>query len=620
MTYGYWGKILRINLNTGHSVFETISEDTMRKYIGGSGLGAKFLIEETGPDTDPLGPDNILIVMTGPFTGTRAPNGGRYQVTTKSPLTGSLGEANSGGTFGTKLKYTGIDGLILAGKADTPVHILIIDDDVIISDASDLWGKNTFEIADIMDERYGKKQETICIGPAGENMVKFACIMGEGRDARTPGRTGTGAVMGSKNVKAITVLGTKQPQTAHPEELRKAIVKWSKTLAQNSPGMRKYGTGEAVEFIEACGDLPIQNWRSGKMPTCGQISGITMTESGLLKKSYSCAQCTIGCGRVVEIKEGPYACEPQGGPEYETIGMLGSNLMVDDLEVIQMGNSICNKMGMDTISAGAAVAFAMEAFETGIITEEQINGRKIRWGNAEDIRWLLNAIATRESIGDTLAEGTKKAGMILGGIAPEFSVDVKGLEFPAHDPRAGSTIALQYATSTRGACHCNANTHPIALTRQTSGHGFMPPQKYDPYDFGEDTVNLTINYQDANAMMDSMTICKFAMYSLDMDFLEAYLSLFRFICGWNMDRDEFMVTGKRIVTLKRAYQVKCGVTRKDDRLPPRMTRRRKDGGMGDHVPKVEPMLDLYYEARGWDLYGRPTKKTLEELSLEWITI
>lgn len=617
MANGYWGKILRIDLASGRISYEKLNKKDMRLYIGGSGLGAKYLMEETGAETDPLGPDNILAFMTGPFTGTRAPNGGRYQVTTKSPLTGGLGEANSGGSFGPKLKFTGVDGLILKGKAEKPVHILIEDDKVTINNAEELWGKDTFEIADIMTERYGRKQETVCIGPAGENLVKYACIMGDGRDARTPGRTGTGAVMGSKNVKAITVLGTLKPEVAKPEELRKTITAWSKKMAENSPGMRKYGTGEAVEFIEAAGDLPIKNWSEGQMATCGQISGITMTESGLLTKSYFCSQCTIGCGRVVEIKEGPFACEEQGGPEYETIGMLGSNLLVDNLEVIQMGNSICNRMGMDTISAGSAVAFAMEAFETGVITEEMMDGHKARWGNADDIRYILNSIARRDGIGDLLAEGTKAAGKKLGGIAEEFSVDVKGLEFPAHDARAGSTIALQYATSTRGACHCNANTHPIALTGETSGHGFIPAQKYDPTDFGEDTVNLTINYQDANAMMDSMTICKFAMYTLDTDFMEAYLTLFNQICGWDMSKDEFLESGARIVTLKRAYQVKCGVSRKDDRLPPRMTKRRINGGMGDHVPKVEPMLDLYYETRGWDIYGRPTAETLDKLSLGW---
>ncbi|MDC7227747.1 MAG: aldehyde ferredoxin oxidoreductase family protein [Spirochaetales bacterium] len=618
MAYGYWGKVLRINLTTGKVSYEKIEEDIMRTYIGGSGLGAKFLIEETDGDTDPLGPDNILAFMTGPFTGTRTPNGGRFQVTAKSPLTGGLGEANSGGTFGPKLKYTGVDGLILCGRSDKPVHIFIDDNEVKINDAAELWGKDTFEIADIMTERYGKKQETACIGPAGENLVKFACIMHDGREARTPARTGLGAVMGSKNVKAITVLGTQRPETAMPEEFRQSMIKWAKTLSENSPGMRKYGTGEAVEFIEAAGDLPIKNWKEGQLATCGQISGVTMTESGLLKKSYSCAQCTIGCGRVVEIKEGPYACEEQGGPEYETIGCLGSNLMVDDLEVIQMGNSLCNKLGMDTISTGGAIAFAMEAFEEGVLTEEELGGRKIRWGEAEDIRWLIEAIAAREGIGDILAEGARAAGKRLGGIAEEFAVEVKGLEFPAHDPRAGSTIALQYATSTRGACHCNSNTHPIALTGETSGHGFMPPQKYDPRDFGEDTVNLTINYQDANAMMDSMPICKFAMYSLDTEFLGAYLTLIKQVAGWDMDKDEFMEAGRRIVTLKRAYQVKCGVSRKDDRLPPRMSKRRMNGGMADHVPKVEPMLDLYYEARGWDTYGRPTTETLKKLSLEWI--
>ncbi|MDC7234698.1 MAG: aldehyde ferredoxin oxidoreductase family protein [Spirochaetales bacterium] len=618
MTGGYWGKTLRINLTTKEITNESFSDDVLRKYIGGSGLGAYVVARETGADTDPLGPENVLCVMSGPFAGTRAPNGGRYQVVTKSPLTGLLGEGNSGGTFSTKMKYAGIDGIIFTGASDNPVHIVVDNGKVSIEDAGDLWGMDTFELDDVMTERYGKKQCTLSIGPAGENLVKFAAIMNDGKDGRAAARTGMAAVMGSKKVKSITVLGNMKPEVADPEGLREIVKKWSKALAERSEGMRKYGTGEAVEFIEATGDLPVKNWAEGQLPTCGQISGITMTESGLLKKSYFCGQCTIGCGRVVEIKEGPYACEEQAGPEYETIGTLGSNLMVDDLEVIQMGNSICNKMGLDTISAGGAVAFAMEAYEAGVLTKEMLGGKEARWGNAEDIRWLLYAIARREGIGDLLAEGTKAAGQKLGGMAPEFAVEVKGLEFPAHDPRAGSTMALAYATSTRGACHLNANTHPTALTGGTSGHGFYKETEYDRFDFGDATVELTRVYQDANAMMDSMTICKFAMETLGADFMGAYNELFKAICGWDMTTEEFLESGERIVNLKRAFQVRCGVSRKDDRLPPRMTKRRVNGGAGDHVPKVEPMLDLYYDNRGWDMYGRPTKETLERLDLSWV--
>lgn len=618
MAGGYCGKVLRINMTTGEISHQTFDEDTLRKYIGGSGLGAKILAEETDEKTDPLGPDNILAIMSGPFAGTRAPNGGRYQVVAKSPLTGHFGEGNSGGTFSTKLKHTGFDGIVLKGASDKPVCIVVKDGEASIEDAADLWGKDTFETDAIMTEKYGKKQGTLCIGPAGENLVKCSCIMNDGKDARTPARTGLGAVMGSKKVKAVTVIGNGEVEVADPEALKETVKKWSKILADNSPGMRKYGTGEAVEFIESTGDLPIKNWSQGQLATCGQISGITMTESGLLKKSYFCAQCTIGCGRIVEIEKGPFACEEQGGPEYETMGMLGSNLLVDDLQVIQMGNSICNKMGMDTISAGSAVAFAMEAYEAGVLTKEMMDDHEARWGNADDIKYLLNAIALREGIGDLLAEGTRTAAAKLGSIAGEFSVDVKGLEFAAHDPRAGSTMALAYATGTRGADHNNANTHPIALTGATSGHGFMEPMKYDRFEFGEQTVELTRTYQDANAMMDSMSVCKFAMYTLDGDFMDAYLKLFKDICGWDMTKEEWLESGERIVNLKRAYQVRCGISRKDDRLPPRMTKRRVDGGAGDHVPKVEPMLDLYYEARGWDIYGRPTKETLKRLDLEWV--
>lgn len=615
MVGGYCGKILRVNLTTGEMSHDSFEEEILRKFIGGSGLGAYVVAKETDENTDPLGPENVIAIMSGPMAGTKAPNGGRYHVVTKSPLTGLLGEGNSGGSWSTKLKYSGFDGIILTGASPNPVHLVIDDEGPRLEEASDLWGLDTFELEELLVERMGKKRTSLCIGPAGEKLVRIAAIMNDGKDARAAARTGMGAVLGSKKVKAITVMGTGRPDVAQPDLVRESAKKYSLQINKASEGMRKYGTGEAVEFILATGDLPVKNWSEGHFENAANISGITMTESGLLKKSYFCAQCTIGCGRVVEINEGPFACEEQGGPEYETIGTLGSNLMVDNLEVIQMANSICNKLGMDTISAGGALAFAMEAYETGVLTEEAL-GQKMRWGNPDDIRSMLGKIAAREGIGDILAEGTKAAGRILGGMTPEFSVDVKGLEFPAHDPRAGSTMALAYATSTRGACHLNANTHPIALTGGTSGHGFYKACDYDRFEFGDATVDLTRVYQDANAMMDSMTICKFAMDALGTDFLDAYLELFKEICGWDMTKEEWLETGERIFNLKRCYQVRCGVSRKDDRLPPRMTKRRGEGG-GDHVPKVEPMLDLYYEARGWDIYGRPTPETLKRLDLEW---
>ncbi|MCL2865749.1 MAG: aldehyde ferredoxin oxidoreductase family protein [Lachnospiraceae bacterium] len=617
MLGGYCGKFLRVNLTTSEIKEEQFSEEVLRQYIGGSGLGAKIVCEETDENTDPLGPDNVLCVFTGPFVGTGTPNFGRHQVVTKSPLTGLLGEGNSGGTWGMKLKHAGIDGFIFTGTAPKPVYIHVEDGDVSFHDAKELWGKDTFQVDDMLKEKYGKKTVSLSIGQAGENLVKSAAIMNDGAEGRCAARCGVGAVMGSKNLKAISVVGTKRPPMADMEKAQADRKKWAKHIATASAVFRKYGTAIGVETTEAVGDMPVKNWSNGNTDI-SNLTGQHIAET-ILKKPYFCGQCAIGCGRTVQVTEGKYASIETGGPEYETVGMLGSNCLINDLEGVQMANELCNRYGIDTISAGAAVSFAMEAYEMGIITKEMMDGDEIRWGNVDDVLKLLPKIVFRKGkVGNTLAEGTKRAGKLFGGLAQEISVDVKGLEIPAHDPRASDSTGLQYATSTRGACHLNSFTSDFTIPGDTCGFGFMPPAKMDT--FGTEDINIDIVYhhQHVMAMMDSLTGCKFVMGQLGEHFMDCLCDWFKYVVGWDVTKEEFMKTGERIFNLKRMYQIKCGVSRKDDVLPPKMSKRRLTGGAGQNIPDVAGMLDRYYERRNWDDYGIPSKQLLKELSLDWL--
>lgn len=614
--FGYAGKSIRVDLTNAVIKTEVFSEETLRKYIGGSGLAAKIVFDETDQNTDPLGPENVLAIMTGPFAGTGVPNCGRHHAAAKSPLTGLLGEGNSGGTWGQKLKYAGWDGVILNGASDKPMYLLVQDDKVELLPADEYWGMDTFEFDDRMKELYGKQAVTLSIGPAGENLVKIAAIMNDGYDGRAVGRCGLGAVMGSKKLKGIVVIGTGRPEVADKEALKESIKNTAKGIREATKGaLGGYGTSVGVMAVEQMGDLPIKNWTLGNMKV-EKITGQAMAAT-ILKKQYFCAQCAIGCGRTVQVTEGPYASNiVTGGPEYETIALLGANLLIDDLTAIQRSNEICNRMGMDTISAGGVVAFAYEAFEKGLITEKEL-GCKARWGNADDSHEILRKIAFREDFGDVLAEGTKAAAEKLGGIAKDMAVHVKGLEFPAHDPRAVSSVGLAYATSTRGADHLNAFTGDMHGPGYSTGFGFMEASPYNRFELGEKDIRLTVVMQNAMAQCDSMSCCKFLLFGLGPYFFPMIQTWFKQVVGWDITVEEWLETGERIFNLKRLYQNKHGISRKDDMLPPRMTQRRGTGGAADYIPPVAQALDKYYEMRGWDIYGIPTDETLKRLGLEY---
>jgi aldehyde:ferredoxin oxidoreductase len=609
---GYTNKIIRINLSSQEIKMQTYPEEILRKYIGGSGLGAKILLEETSRETEPLGPENILIFMTGPMVGTRALNFGRHQVISKSPLTGIYGEANTGGTWGSKLKKAGYDGIIITGKSPEPVFITINKEKIEIKKASKIWGKDTYETDTILKNELGEKIAVCCIGPAGEKLVKYSAIMNDGKHARAAARCGLGAVMGSKKLKAITVYGEEKIKIEKEENLKESIRYWSPIIRENTKELNKYGTAEMMKRIIEQGDHPIKNWRKGTTKAADKLTGPAVKEK-LQPKKYYCAQCVIGCGREINKKDGKYGSLTGGGPEYETLAMLGTNCLIDNIEGIAKANELCNRYGIDTISTGAVIAFAMEAYERGIINKKQTGGLELTWNNTETMIKMIKKIAYREDIGDLLAEGVQKASEELGAVSEEFAVHVKGMELPAHDPRAKYSNALAYATSPRGACHMNAFSYEFEAGEKMPELGY--PETMDRFT-EEKKAEFVAKFQDLMAIFDSLIGCKFLVFGLKDKTVETIIKWLNYVTGWDMDSEELLKTGSRIVNIKRIYNIECRKLRKDDTLPPRiLNNTRNEGTAANKMPHLEKMLNEYYSYRGWDEFGIPTEKTLKELSL-----
>jgi len=607
---GHRGRILEVDLASGRFKDMEVGEDIYRKYLGGSGLGSYLLSELTGSDTDPLGPDNVLIYMTGPFAGTKVPTSGRHQILSKSPLTGIFGEGDVGGSWGSTLKKAGYDGVVVKGASAKPVGIYIDEDKVEIFPAEELWGLDSFATDGKLKEKYGKETSVSCIGPSGEKKILSSCIVHDGSNARVVGRCGLGAVMGSKNLKAVAVKGGMEVALHDAEKFAELQKRVLPMLVEGTKGMKAFGTAGGVGGANQVGDLPVKNWSRGDWEEAAQISGQKMAET-MLKGSYFCTSCPIGCGRDVAITEGPYAGVEGAGPEYETLGMLGSSCMVGDLEAVTYAADLCNRWGLDTIEVGSAIAMTMELYEKGIVTKEDLGGRSLEWGDAGGMVEMVKQIASGEGFGRTLGMGVKKASEAIGKGAEKYAIQVKGLALPAHDPRCYSSMAVGYATSNRGACHLQGGSYFFekAVTLPEIGY----PEVLDRFRT-EGKGILNVKSQNIMSVMDSLKMCKFTFYGgLKLTHVVEYLEA---VTGIKMTVEELLETGERIYNLKRLYNVECGIGASDDTLPARITSEpRHDGGTRDYVPDLEAMLSEYYEARGWDSNGRPTKSTLERLGL-----
>ncbi len=609
---GYMGKILRVDLTKGKVETEKLDENLARKFIGGSGLATKILYDETGPETDPLGPENRLIFMTGPFAATPVITSGRHHVVTKSPLTGAYTESDSGGTWGPFLKRAGFDGIVVTGKSSKPVYLWVTEGKVEIRDASRLWGMDTYDVEPAVRKETNPGAVVAAIGPGGEKGVRFASIMNDGKEARAAGRGGAGAVMGSKNLKAIAVFGKMQVEMADPEGLRASLREIGPMVAKNTEGMRKNGTAGGLASFEALGSLPIQNWKyQGRWEQGAvKIAGPAMTEK-ILKGNYFCERCVIGCGRKVKVENGPFAPVDGAGPEYETVAMLGSLCMVDDLEAIAKGNELCNRYGIDTISAGGAIAFAMEAYEKGLITKKETGEIEVLWGRGDVMVKLVELIGKREGLGQLLGEGVRIAAQKIGKTAAEYSIQVKGQELPAHDPRCFNAGAVNYATSNRGACHLAGFSHVFERVLSMPEIGVdQPAPRLEVKGKGE----LAAKTQNVMGLFDSLKLCKFALFGGLK--LTPILSWYNMVTGNPMDMPEFLRTAERIFNLKRLYNVRCGISRKDDTLPARMLTLKHEGeGLNPSLPPLGEMLGEYYKFRGWSEEGIPLPEKVKELGL-----
>jgi aldehyde:ferredoxin oxidoreductase len=609
--FGHSGRVLHVDLASRRIWREELKENTLRMFIGGSGLAAKFVYDYTNGSTDPLGKENVLVFMNGPLTGTRIPLSGRHEIATRSPATGGLGESDTGGKWGTELRKAGYDGLVIHGRAEEPSYIWIHDDGEELRSARHVWGMDTYETDEQLRSETDSKANVSSIGPAGEGLALISSVMHDGKDGRAAARCGVGAVMGSKLLKAVVARGNRTIPVADEEGLNQSIREMGAKIVKDGKRLHDFGTSGVTVTLEQLGDLPLKNWSQGSWDRAEMISGQTMAKT-ILTGNYYCGACIIGCGREVEVTSGSFAPVHGAGPEYETVAMLGAQGLVDNLDSIAKAHELCNRLGMDVISTGGAVAFAMEAYEKGIISRDDLGGIDLRWGNAEGMVKLVEMIGRRQKIGKLLGEGVRRASERLGRGSEDFAVHVKGLEPPAHDPRAYNSLALGYATANRGACHLQGFSYIFERSVTMPEFGWNEIQDR----FG--TVGkgvLVAKTQDLMSMLDSLKLCKFLLLSGVK--VSSFVNWLNVVTGWGFDLTQFMEAGERIYNLKRLYNIECGFSRKDDTVPRRIaTLKRSAGGSAENLPpQIDPMLDEYYNVRGWDEAGVPRRQTVERLEL-----
>ena len=617
---GYAGKQLRVNLKKKKVKVEKIKPVVLRKYLGGVGYSARLLYDELKAGADPLSPDNRLIFTTSPLTLNRIPGGGSIMLSFKSPLTNVWGESRCGGDFGPDLKKAGFDAVIVEGRSDEPVYLVVDDGKLEFKTAGHLLGKTISEKNKMMrEELKDPKISIMCIGPAGEKLVKFATVMFEQRAA---GRCGVGAVMGSKNLIGIAVKGTSDAGTAEPDRLREVLKEANKILrgSEMAAGFKEHGTTGDMVPNDAAGDWPTKNWQSNSWGKAEELYNKFFNTH--LVRNHGCyTGCRIACGRIAEIKKGKYKTPEHEGSEYESISAFTAFVMNESIEAAVHATYLCNEYGIDTISAGAIIAFAMECFERDIITKQDAGGLALTWGNSDVLAELVGMISLREGIGDVLAEGVKAASEKLGKGAVEFAVHGKGLEAPAHDPRSGKRLAVTYGTANRGCCHI----HPLEAMAFDSGKldwgmvqfGAPDPNTVDRWDEKGKGALVKI-LQDGLVVPDVLGTCKFYMYA-DLH-LTHYAKMLSAITGWDIDGYELMKIGERAINLQRLFNIREGISRKDDQIHERMKKKPDFGFYKEEdrciIKDYDAMLDEYYEARGWDKKtGRPTKEKLDELGL-----
>jgi len=588
---GWMGEILRVNLSASKIFHQKLDENIAKKFLGGRGLGIKVLYDELKPKTNPLSPENKIIFATGPVTGTRAPTSGRYCVVSKSPLTGTIFDSHSGGFWGPELKFAGYDAIIIEGRAEAPVYIWINNETIEIRDASEVWGQDTHTTTEKLMKETDSNAKVACIGPAGERQVLLAAIINDKH--RAAGRGGLGAVMGSKNLKAVVVRGTSRVDAADEEEFSEIFDESLMVIRKNpitDKSLPTLGTAVLVNLVNEHGMYPTRNFQEGVFEDAEGISGEKITETILVGRR-ACYACTIACGRVTKTSE-----KEGEGPEYETVWAFSAQCGVNDLISVTHANYLCNELGLDTISTGNTIGCAMEMSQKGFLKE------KIEFGDAHKLVELVKKIALREGIGKELAEGSKRFAEKYG--CPELAMQVKGLEVPAYDPRGAQGHALAYATSNRGGCHLRAYLiGPEILGTPALVDRFKPDGKAD----------LVVNFQNLFAALDSMILCVFTSFALNPNH---YAKLLTTITGLTFTDEDLMKIGERVWNLERLFNIREGFGRRDDTLSPRFLKTPlPEGGSRGRTVFLDKMLKEYYDLRGWDSKGAPLKSKLRELGI-----
>ncbi|MEW6522750.1 MAG: aldehyde ferredoxin oxidoreductase family protein [Bacillota bacterium] len=619
--HGYAGRYLRVDLTTGHIKTVELDPVLARTYLGGNGFGTRLLWDEVGPEVDPLSPGNLLVLATGPLSGTTWPGSGRLEVIAKSPLSGAYGDSNSGGFFGPELKYAGFDMVVFQGRSPRPVYLYIEDGHAELRDASTLWGKGTYETEALIRQELGDPDIKTCtIGPAGENLVRFACI--NVSYMRSAGRAGMGAVMGSKLLKAVAVRGFGGVTLADPGRFWELTMAAHQRIRQNFlyPMVRQYGSAGLTALVNMTGRFPTKNFQLGAFDEHPKIGGEALEK--YVVKHLACFACPVACDKAVRLDEGEFRGTLTSSLEYEAVGSLGGGIGNSHLESIVRGNRLCDDLGMDIISAGRTISFLMELGQRGIIPPDFADGLDLSWGNYHTMLALLEKTALRQGVGNLLAEGVRRMALEIGPESEPYAMHVKGQEIACQDGRGQQSMGLAHVTSTRGADHLKA--YPTidetgfpspAVARY--GEQYMP-ELIDPHAVRHKPM-IVKDGEDFSAVVDASGHCKiggtFVIAEIDW---EDEAGALQAATGWNITADELKAAGERIYNLQRCYNVLHGLGRAQDTLPRRMLTEPNPSGTGrGRVVELETMLDEYYVLRGWDLKtGVPTRARLLQLGLE----
>jgi aldehyde:ferredoxin oxidoreductase len=613
--YGNAGIFLEVDLSTGQTEEIAVEEELYRLYIGGAGLAAKLLFDRGDLEAEPLDPESLLIFAAGPFADTGMYGTSRFSVCGRSPLTGVWGQSSCGGNFGPEMRRCGYDGIIFKGKAEKPVCLLLGNNSAELVDASDLWGKDVYEVTDALKEKYTKRHKVCTIGPASENGVLYGSITNDyGHHA---GRAGLGTVMGSKNLKAIVAKGDRRAEFADPEGFKEL---WQNTIRPAidesifCQTIGAFGTGANMEMWMFEGHTPTKNWSRGLWEEGPEtLSGIAMSDT-ILTERDTCRGCGVRCKRVVKVEDGPYQMEEGPGPEYETLGTFGTMLMNPSLEAVSKANEICNRLGMDTITCGATFAWAMSCYEHGIMKPEDYDGVKLEWGDIDTVIEMLPKIAGREGkLGELLAKGSRKASEETGGGSEAYLTDSKGLESPMHDPRCHWGNALAYVMSVRGACHVSNQMYVLEM-----GAAEYPEIGLDMILEGMSTeykADAAAKTLALGSLTNSACWCQFAQVSVT---LPMWVDAFNKVAGYDYDLDLMMKTGVRVWYLQRCLGHIWGAAAEDDTLGLGAMTPVEDGATAGSVPDLDTMIKEFREIRGLDEDNKPTRETLEAHDLGYL--